>query len=870
MSVKDLVAISKEAQKQYSTFTQEQVDKIFYEAAKAANEARMDLAKKAVEETEMGVIEDKIIKNNYASEMVYNKYKNTQTVGTFFEDIGLGIQKVYEPVGVIAAVIPTTNPTSTAFYKTLLALKIRNSIIIAPHPRARNCTIEAAKIVYDAAVKAGAPENIITFLPDGLGMEGTTELMKEADLILATGGSGLVNAAYSSGTPAIGVGAGNCPAIVDSTANISMAVSSIIQSNTFDNGVVCATENSVIVLDDIYDDFVLEVKKQGAYVVSERSEIESIKNNMFKEGKFGLLRPEIVGQTPQSLGKIFNIDVPEWAKMIFVESDDYSHENPLSHEKLSTFVSLYRASDFDKALDIQEQLLLLGPGHTSSIYVNEENGQEKIAKFKNRANTGRMLVNMPASLGSIGDLYNFGVAPTLTIGCGTWGGNIFSENIGPKHLLNIKTLALRRENMQWVRVPEKIYYKYGALGEAFNDFKEENFKKIFIVTDAFIWSTYGKKLSSLLDSMSIDYKVFQDVEPNPSLETCKKGAQAIESYKPDAIIGFGGGSSLDAAKIMWLFYEAPEADFKDLALTFLDIRKRIVKFPKIGKKSKMISIPTTAGTGSEVTPFAVITDEKTHIKYPLADYAITPNMAIVDAELMMNMPKGLTAATGMDALTHSFEAIASVLATEFTDPYAYESISNLFKYLPRAYENGSGDKEARQAVAHAATMAGVAFANAFLGIVHSLSHKIGGHLGVIHGMANAIYLPYVIYYNSQQGVREKQTYFSQYQTMSSRTRYAKIADMLGLGTGEETTAEKVDLLIEAVQNLTKKLGLPTSTREYGIKDEDFYEKLDIMADEAFNDQCTGANPRLPLINDLKQLYIDAHEGKEIPKLAKKN
>lgn len=869
MDLKNLFEQSKKAQEEFSTFSQEQVDKIFYEASKAANDARLWLAKMAVEETGMGVIEDKVIKNNFASEMIYNKYKNTQTVGTFFEDKGLGIQKVYEPAGMIGAIIPTTNPTSTAFFKTLIALKTRNSIIIAPHPRARKCTIEAAKVVYEAAIKAGAPENIIMWLPEGSGMEDTTELMKQSDLILATGGSGLVKAAYSSGTPSIGVGAGNCPAIIDESADIQMAVSSIIQSNTFDNGVVCATENSVIVDEKIYDEFLLESRKQGAYVVSDPYDIQKIEKGMFKEGQYGLLNPDMVGQTPQRLGEIFGIEVPEWAKILLVEAVGTSYEDALAHEKLSTMASLYKSKDFYDALRIQSELLILGPGHTSSIYVNEELHPEKVEAYKNSANTGRMLVNMPASLGAVGDLYNFGIDPTLTIGCGTWGGNSYSENIGPKHLLNIKTLASRRDNMQWIRIPEKVYYKYGCLGEALKDLKDDNLKKVFIVTDEYIWKTYGNKLSSHLSQMNIDFRVFQDVEPNPSLRTCKKGAELMESYQPNAIIGFGGGSSLDAAKIMWLFYEQPEADFKDLSLTFLDIRKRIVKFPKLGQKAKMISIPTTAGTGSEVTPFAVITDEETHIKYPLADYAITPNMAIVDAELMMTLPPKLTASTGMDAFTHSVEAAVSLLATEFTDPYAYESLQNLFKYLPRAVKDGELDKEARQAVAHAATMAGVAFANAFLGIVHSLSHKIGGHLGVVHGMANAIYLPYVIYYNSQQGVREKQGYFSQNHTTSSRTKYAKIADLLGLGTGAESTAEKVDLLIEAIQNLTREIGLPTSTKEYGVSDEEFYDKLDIMCDEAFNDQCTGANPRIPLIKDLRQLYIDAHEGNEIPKLAKK-
>lgn len=863
--IKDIIERAKAAQKEFSTFTQEDVDRIFYAAAKAANAQRIPLAKMAVDETRMGLVEDKITKNHYAAEFIYNKYKNLQTVGVFERDLSAGIEKIYEPVGVVCAVIPTTNPTSTAIFKTLMALKTRNAIVISAHPRAWACTIEAAKVVLEAAVAAGAPEGIISWLPQGSPLEATSELMAESDLILATGGGGLVKAAYSSGTPAIGVGAGNCPALVDSSADIPMAVAAIIQSNTFDNGVVCATENSIVALTDIYDEFTKELTKQGAYIVTNPSDIAKIEKGMFKEGKFGLLNPDMVGQTPQRLGEIFGIDVPKWAKILVVPAQGTKYEDALAHEKLCTMVSLYRADNFDHAIEIQKELLLLGPGHTSSIFIDELKEAEKLAIYKYSINTGRLIVNSPSSLGGIGDIYNFSLNPTLTIGCGSWGGNIFSENITPMHLLNIKTLALRQENTLWFKVPAKIYYKYGSTGEAFKDFKEEGLRRTMIVTDEFIWSMYGKEVGAKLEAQGLDYQVFSDVEPNPSLATCRKGAAKIEKYRPDVIIAFGGGSAMDAAKIMWLFYEEPNANFEDLALRFLDIRKRIVRYPLLGSKAKLVCMPTTAGTGSEVTPFAVITDEKTHIKYPLADYSLTPNMAIIDGHYMMNLPKGMTAATGLDALTHNIEAIGSLLATEFTDPIAYKSIHLLWKYLPLAVKEGTVNKEARQYVANAATMAGMAFANAFLGIVHSLSHKIGGHLGVVHGLANAIYLPHIIYYNAEQGVREKQGYFSQYRVPQSIKRYANIATELGLKGDNDL--EKVDSLIQAIRNLTASLKCPLSTSAYGIEDQDFYRVLDQMAEEAYDDQCTGANPRIPLITDLRRIYINAHHDIKIPSLA---
>lgn len=866
--VKELIKKSKNAQIIYSKFSQKQVDKIFFHAAKAANEQRIPLAQQAVLETGMGVVEDKITKNHFASEILYNAYRNAKTVGVFFKDDAMGIEKIYEPVGVVGAIIPTTNPTSTAIFKILIALKTRNSIVISAHPRAWNCTTNAAKILYDAAVKAGAPADIIQWLPKGASINATTELMEASNLVLATGGGGLVKAAYSSGTPAIGVGAGNCPAIIHSSANIKMAVSAIIQSNTFDNGVVCATENSIVCLESIYDKFIEESKSQAAYVISNVKDVAKIEKKMFKEGSFGLLNPDIVGKNPQQLGVIFGINVPPYAKILIVETKGYEYSDVLAHEKLSTFVSIYKAKDFEEAIKIQEKLLELGPGHTSSIFIDDEKYPDLVDFYKDKIKTGRLIVNMPSSIGAIGGLYNFALLPTLTIGCGSWGGNTFSENIGPFHLLNIKTLAKRRENMLWFQVPQKIYFKYGIVKEALSDLRADGVKKAVIITDEFIWSMYGKKFTNILNDLEIDLKVFSSVEPNPTIATCKRGQEVLESFQPDIIIALGGGSPLDAAKIMWLFYEYPDANFEDLALTFADIRRRIVKFPKLGKKAKLICIPTTAGTGSEVTPFAVITDEKTHIKYPLADYALVPYMAICDASLMMELPKQMTAATGLDAIAHGIESIASLLASDFTDPLAHQSLKILFENLPKAYHEGTTNKLARQNVAQGATMAGMAFANAFLGIVHSLSHKIGSHLNVVHGFANAIYLPHVIYYNSQENVREKQGYFSQFEWVTTRKKYAKIADELKFGG--KTELEKIDNLIKEIRKITASLGGSVSTKEYGVDNDGFYALLDQMSVEALDDQCTGANPRIPLISDLKRIYINAHEDYKIPSLAKPN
>lgn len=865
--VKEIIQKVREAQKIFGTFTQEQVDKIFYEAAWAANNARIPLAKLAVEDTKMGIVEDKILKNHVASEFIYNKYKDMKTVGVYKEDQAAGAEWIYEPMGVIGAIIPTTNPTSTAIFKCLLALKTRNGIVISPHPRAYKCTTEAARIILEAAVKAGAPEGIIAWLPQNSTLEDTTTLMKETDIILATGGGGLVKAAYSSGTPAIGVGAGNCPAIIDDSANVPMAVASIIQSNTFDNGVLCPTENSVIVLKSNYKEVIEEFKKQYAHVITDPVQAKKIGKKMFKEGAYGLLNPAMVGQNPQVLGKLFGIKVPENAKILVVEAKSTSYDEPLAHEKLSTFVSLYVAKDFDDALKIQSELLLLGPGHTSSIFVDEWKHPEKVAKFRNSAKTARCVVNSPSCLGGVGDMYNFAIEPSLTLGCGTWGGNIFSENIGPQHLLNKKQVAKRRENMLWLQLPSKIYYKYGCLPEALKDLKDDGVKRVFVVTDSFIWSMVGAKLTKILENLGISIDVFSGVEPNPTLSTTLRAVKQLNQFNPQAIIAIGGGSSLDAAKLMWIYNEYPDLRFQDLALRFADIRKRIVKFPKVGSKCKLVCIPTTSGTGSEVTPFAIITDDKTHVKYSLADYSLTPNTAIVDAQFMMSLPPRMTAITGADALSHCFESYVSVLATEFTRPYSLEGIKLIFKYLERCYKNGNKDKEAREAMAHAATIAGIAFANAFLGVVHSLSHKIGGHFGVAHGAANAIYLPYVIAYNSEKGVKEKQMYWSQYETHNVRDRYCEIADALGIKGKNQS--EKITKLIAKVQELFKAIELWPSTQAYGVKDQEFEDILDQMAEEAFDDQCTAANPRYPSIKDFKELFKEAHYGKPVRKITEK-
>lgn len=847
----------KEAQKKFATYTQEQVDKIFKAAAIAANMERLSLAKMAVEETGMGIVEDKVIKNNYAAEYIYNKYKNDKTCGIIEEDPSFGIKKVAEPIGVIAAVIPTTNPTSTAIFKTLIALKTRNGIIISPHPRAKQSTIAAAKIVLDAAVAAGAPEDIIGWI-DVPSLDMTNLVMKEADIILATGGPGMVKAAYSSGKPALGVGAGNTPAIIDSSADILQAVNSVIHSKTFDNGMICASEQSVIVDKSIYNAVKKEFEYRGCYFLK-GDELDKVRKTIIINGS---LNAKIVGQKAHTIAKLAGVEVSETTKILIgeVESVDISEE--FAHEKLSPVLAMYKAKDFADAMDKADHLIADGGyGHTASVYLNPVTEQEKINEFGQRMKTCRILVNTPSSHGGIGDLYNFSLAPSLTLGCGSWGGNSVSENVGIKHLLNIKTVAERRENMLWFRTPEKVYIKKGCLPVALDELKTVMGKKrAFIVTDEFLYKNgYSKAITDKLDEMGITHTTFYNVAPDPSLASAMEGAKAMTSFEPDVIIALGGGSAMDAGKIMWVLYEHPEADFMDMAMRFIDIRKRVYTFPKMGEKAYFIAVPTSAGTGSEVTPFAVITDEKTGIKYPLADYELLPNMAIVDADLMMNMPKGLTSASGIDALTHALEAYASVMATEFTDGIALKAIQTIFDYLPSAYENGANDPKAREKMAHASCMAGMAFANAFLGICHSLAHKLGAYHHLPHGVANALLINEVIRFNAAE-VPTKMGTFPQYEYPHTKARYAEIADFLHLGGKNDD--EKVERLIAKIDELKKVIGIKDTIKDYGVDEKDFLETLDEMTEMAFDDQCTGANPRYPLISEMKDIYLKVYYGKE--------
>jgi len=845
----------REAQSVYATYTQEQVDKIFFEAAMAANKMRIPLAKMAVEETGMGVVEDKVIKNHYASEYIYNAYKNTKTCGVIEEDPAFGIKKIAEPLGVIAAVIPTTNPTSTAIFKTLIALKTRNAIIISPHPRAKNSTIEAAKIVLEAAVKAGAPEGIIGWI-DVPSLELTNLVMREADVILATGGPGLVKAAYSSGKPAIGVGAGNTPAIIDDSADIVLAVNSIIHSKTFDNGMICASEQSVIVLDGVYKEVKKEFEKRGCYFLNE-DETEKVRKTIIINGA---LNAKIVGQKAHTIANLAGFEVPETTKILIGEVTSVDISEEFAHEKLCPVLAMYRAKDFDDALDKAERLVADGGfGHTSSLYIDTVTQKEKLQKFSERMKTCRILVNTPSSQGGIGDLYNFKLAPSLTLGCGSWGGNSVSDNVGVKHLLNIKTVAERRENMLWFRTPEKIYIKRGCLPVALDELKNVmGKKKAFIVTDNFLYNNgYTKPITDKLDEMGIVHKTFFDVSPDPSLASAKAGAAEMLAFQPDTIIAVGGGSAMDAAKIMWVMYEHPEVDFMDMAMRFMDIRKRVYTFPKMGQKAYFIAIPTSAGTGSEVTPFAVITDEKTGIKYPLADYELLPDMAIVDADMMMNAPKGLTAASGIDALTHALEAYVSMLATDYTDSLALRAIKMIFEYLPRAYENGASDPVAREKMANAATIAGMAFANAFLGVCHSMAHKLGAFYHLPHGVANALMINEVIRFNSSEAPTKMGT-FPQYDHPRTLERYAEIADYIGLkGKNNE---EKVENLIKAIDELKEKVGIRKTIKDYDIDEKEFLDRLDEMVEQAFDDQCTGTNPRYPLMNEIRQMYLNAYYG----------
>ena len=846
----------REAQKIYSTYTQEQVDEIFRQAALAANNARIKLAKMAVEESGMGIVEDKVIKNHFASEYIYNKYKNEKTCGVIEKDEAFGITKVAEPIGVVAAVVPTTNPTSTAIFKALIALKTRNGIIFSPHPRAKNATIEAARIVLEAAVKAGAPKNIIGWI-DEPSLELSQKVMSECDITLATGGPGMVKAAYSSGKPAIGVGAGNTPAIIDDTAHIKMAVSSILMSKTFDNGVICASEQEVIVMDSIYNEVRKEFIARGAYFLK-GDEIDKVRKTIVKNGR---LNADIVGQSAFKIAQLAGVNVPEDAKVLIGEVESVELEEEFSHEKLSPVLGMYRVKTFDEALAKAERLVELGGfGHTSVLYTNTQISKDRVKKFGATMKTGRTIINMPSTQGAIGDIYNFKLAPSLTLGCGSWGGNSVSENVGPKHLINIKSVAERRENMLWFRMPEKVYFKYGSLGVALPELKEMKKKKAFIVTDRVLAELgYVDKITKVLDENGIDFRVFSEVAPDPTLAIARKGAEAMRSYNPDVIIALGGGSPMDAAKIMWVLYEHPEANFHDLAMTFMDISKRIYPFPKMGQKAMMVSIPTSAGTGSEVTPFAVITDEKTGVKYPLADFELMPNMAIVDAELMMNMPKGLTASSGIDALVHALEAYVSVMASEFTNGLALEAIRLVFKYLPQAYNEGTTNVKAREKMAHASTIAGMAFANAFLGICHSMAHKLGAEHHIAHGVANGILIDHVIRFNAVDNPR-KQASFPQYKYPNAKWRYAKIAEYLNLGGKNDD--EKVENLIKAIQNLKKQINLPSTIAECGVTKEAFYSTLDSMTEDAFDDQCTGANPRYPLMSELKEMYINAYSNNE--------
>lgn len=843
------------AQKKFANYTQEQVDKIFQAAAIAANSARIPLAQMAVNETKMGVVEDKIIKNHYAAEYIYNKYRDTKTCGVIEEDNAYGIKKVLEPIGLIAAVIPTTNPTSTAIFKTLLALKTRNGIVISPHPRAKESTIAAAKIVLSAAVKAGAPEDIIAWI-DVPSLDLTNYLLHEADTILATGGPGMVKSAYSSGKPALGVGAGNTPAIIDSSADVILAVNSIIHSKTFDNGMICASEQSVIVPDDIYDKVKAEFIKRGCYFLSP-IETQKVRKTIIINGA---LNAKIVGQQASTIATLSGIDVPNNTKILIgeVESVDLSEE--FAHEKLSPVLAMYKATSFDDAIKKAEKLIDDGGlGHTSSIYINTISEQAKLEKFYMRMKTCRVLVNTPSSQGGIGDLYNFKLAPSLTLGCGSWGGNSVSENVGIKHLLNIKTVAERRENMLWFRAPEKVYIKRGCLPVALEELKTVmNKKKVFIVTDTFLFENgYTKPITDKLEELDIAYTTFSDVAPDPTLACALEGTKAMNMFKPDCIIAIGGGSAMDAAKIMWVMYEHPEVDFMDMAMRFMDIRKRVYTFPKMGDKAYFIAIPTSAGTGSEVTPFAVITDEKTNTKYPLADYELLPKMAIVDANMMMNAPKSLTSASGIDALTHALEAYASMMATEYTDGLAIEAMKNIFKYLPRAYDNGTNDPEAREKMANAATMAGMAFANAFLGVCHSMAHKLGAFHHIPHGIANALMIEEVIRFNSAE-IPTKMGTFPQYDYPHTLRRYAEIAEALDLGG--LTDEEKVENLITAINRLKEKIGIKKTIRDYDVNEQLFLSTLDEMTTQAFDDQCTGANPRLPLMREIKQMYLNAYYG----------
>ncbi len=850
------IAQVRAAQEKFATYSQEQVDKIFKAAATAANTQRISLAKMAVEETGMGVVEDKVIKNHYAAEYIYNAYKNTKTVGVVEQDDSFGIKKVAEPIGLVAAVIPTTNPTSTAIFKTLISLKTRNGIIISPHPRAKGSTIAAAKVVLDAAVKAGAPEGIIGWI-DVPSLELTNTIMKEADIILATGGPGMVKSAYSSGKPALGVGAGNTPAIIDETADYLVAVNSIIHSKTFDNGMICASEQSVIIHQKIYDKCKEEFKYRGCHFLTKK-ELDMVRKTIIINGA---LNAKIVGQKASKIAELCGFTVPESTKILIGEVESVDLSEPFAHEKLSPVLAMYKAKDFEDAVQKAEHLIADGGyGHTASLYINQVTETEKMADYFERMKTCRILINTPSSQGGIGDLYNFKLAPSLTLGCGSWGGNSVSENVGVKHLLNIKTVAERRENMLWFRAPEKVYFKKGCLPVALDELGSVMGKKrAFVVTDSFLFNNgYTKPITDKLDEMGIAYATFSDVAPDPTLACAIEGTKVANSFQPDVIIAVGGGSAMDAAKIMWVMYEHPEADFMDMAMRFVDIRKRIYTFPHMGDKAYFVAVPTSAGTGSEVTPFAVITDEKTGIKYPLADYELLPKMAIIDADMMMNAPKGLTSASGIDSLTHALEAYVAMLATPFTDGLAVEAGKLIFKYLPSCYENGAKDPKAREEQAHASTLAGMAFANAFLGVCHSMAHKLGAFHHIPHGIANALMIEEVIRFNCAEAPAKMGT-FSQYTYPNTKAKYAAFSTAMGFGGKNDD--EKVENLIKEIAKLKEKIGIKRTIKEYGVDEKYFLDNLDAMTEQAFDDQCTGANPRYPLMEEIKAMYLKAYYGK---------
>ena len=862
-SLEQAIARVRKAQKIYSTFTQEQVDKIFLAAATAADQARIPLAKLAVEETGIGIVEDKVIKNHYASEYIYNAYRDTRTCGVIEEDKSFGIKKIAEPIGVVAAVIPTTNPTSTAIFKAMIALKTRNGIIFSPHPRAKGATIAAAKVVLEAAVKAGAPEDIIAWI-DVPSLEMTNLLMKEADIILATGGPGMVKAAYSSGKPALGVGAGNVPAVIDDSADLILAVNSIIHSKTFDNGMICASEQSVIVLKNVYETVRREFAARGCYFLKE-NELNKVRKTILINGA---LNAKIVGQSAYRIAELSGVKVPEGTKVLIGEVDSVELSEEFAHEKLSPVLAMYRANDLEDAFCKAEKLIEDGGlGHTASFYLNTAVKPDVLREFASRMKTCRIVVNTPSSQGGIGDLYNFRLTPSLTLGCGSWGGNSVSENVGVKHLLNIKTVAERRENMLWFRAPEKVYIKKGCLPVALDELKTVmGKKKAFIVTDNFLYHNGNTKpIEEKLDQMGIAHTCFFEVEPDPTLACAKKGAEQMRAFQPDVIIALGGGSAMDAGKIMWVLYEHPEVDFMDMAMRFMDIRKRVYTFPKMGEKAYFIAIPTSAGTGSEVTPFAVITDEQSGVKYPLADYELMPDMAIIDTDFHMTAPKGLTAASGIDAVTHALEAYASMMATDYTDGLALKALKTIFEYLPRAYESGQTDVEAREKMANAATMAGMAFANAFLGVCHSMAHKLGAFHHIPHGIANALMIEEVLRFNAAE-VPVKMGTFPQYDHPHTLARYAEVADYLG--AKGNTDEEKLEALIRMINDLKALVGIKSSIRDYVPDEKDFMDRLDAMTEQAFDDQCTGANPRYPLMSEIRQMYLNAYNGKHFTETPK--